>query len=86
MPNVTVADTSCLILFNKIGELNLLYKVFNKLYITEDVFNEFNQTIPDWIEIANPTSDIHKGLSSYLDIGEATASDFYSTFFWFSCG
>ncbi|MEX0663000.1 MAG: DUF3368 domain-containing protein [Balneolaceae bacterium] len=73
MPNVIVSDTSCLILFYKIGEFDLLKKVFDKLHITETVQKEFNQPIPDWIEIVEPTTNLHQGLSSYLDKGEATA-------------
>lgn len=73
MPKVTVSDTSCLILFYKIGELELLKKLFGKLHITETVSKEFNQPIPDWFEAVNPTSNLEKGLSSYLDLGEATS-------------
>jgi len=73
MPNVIVSDTSCLILFYKIGEFDLLKKVFGKLHITETVQKESNQPIPDWIEIVEPTTNLHQGLSSYLDKGEATA-------------
>jgi predicted nucleic acid-binding protein len=73
MPNVIVSDTSCLILFYKIEEFDLLKKVFGKLHITETVQEEFNQPIPDWIEIVEPTTNLHQGLSSYLDKGEATA-------------
>jgi len=73
MPSVIVSDTSCLILFFKIGELELLKKLFGTLHITETVQKELNQPIPDWIEVVEPTKDLHKGLSSYLDKGEATA-------------
>lgn len=73
MPSVIVSDTSCLILFYKIGELDLLKKLFGKLHITEAVLSEFHQSIPDWIEVVNPTSNIDKGLASYLDLGEATS-------------
>jgi len=73
MPNVIVSDTSCLILFYKIGELDLLKKLFGKLHITESVLTEFNQKIPDWIEVVELTTNLQRGLSSYLDKGEATA-------------
>jgi len=73
MPSVIVSDTSCLILFYKIGELDLLKKLFGKLHITDTVLKEFNQQIPDWIEVVELTMDLQKGLSSYLDKGEATA-------------
>lgn len=73
MPGVTVSDTSCLILFYKIGELDILKKLFGKLYITDTVLKEFNQPIPDWIESVHLTTDKYKGLSDYLDAGEATS-------------
>lgn len=73
MPNVTVSDTSCLILFYKIGKLELLKKLFGKIHITETVSSEFNQSLPDWVEVKNPSSSLDKGLSGYLDSGEATS-------------
>jgi len=73
MPGIIVSDTSCLILFNKIGELELLKKLFGKLHITDTVLNEYKQPVPDWINIVNLKTDIHKGLSGFLDPGEATS-------------
>jgi predicted nucleic acid-binding protein len=63
MPNVIVSDTSCLILFYKIGELDLLKKLFGNLHITEIVLKEFNQPVPEWIEVVQLKTDVHKGLS-----------------------
>lgn len=73
MPKVTVSDTSCLILFYKIGELDLLKKVFGHILITEIVSEEFKKELPEWVEVTNPQSDLHKGLLSVLDPGEATS-------------
>jgi len=73
MPGAIVSDTSCLILFYKIGELDLLKKLFGKLHITDTVLKEFNQPVPDWIEVVQLKTDAHKGLSGYLDAGEATS-------------
>jgi predicted nucleic acid-binding protein len=78
MPNVIVSDTSCLILFYKIGELDLLKKLYGKLHITDTVLKEFNQPVPNWIEIVQLKTDVHKGLSGYLDAGEATSIAFAS--------
>jgi predicted nucleic acid-binding protein len=68
MPGVIVCDTSCLILFYKIGELDLLKKLFGKLHITDTVLKELNQPVPDWIDIVQPKTDVHRGLSGYLDV------------------
>ncbi|MFO7800043.1 DUF3368 domain-containing protein [Rhodohalobacter sp.] len=76
MPSVIVSDTSCLILFYKIGELDLLKKLYGKLHITDTVLKEFNQPVPNWIEIVQLKTDVHKGLSGYLDTGEATSIAF----------
>jgi predicted nucleic acid-binding protein len=73
MPGITVSDTSCLILFNKIEELELLKKLFGKIYITETVLKEFNQPVPDWIEILQLKSEVQKSLSGFLDPGEASS-------------
>jgi len=73
MPSVTVSDTSCLILFYKIGELELLKKLNGTIHISETVLKEFNQPVPEWIEVVKPKTDVQRGLSSYLDPGEATA-------------
>lgn len=80
MPSVIVSDTSCLILFYKIGELDLLKKLFGKLHITDTVLKEFDQPVPDWLEIVQPKTDVYKGLSSYLDPGEATSIALASEF------
>jgi predicted nucleic acid-binding protein len=73
MPSVIVSDTSCLILFYKIGELDLLKELFGKIHITDIVLKEFNRPVPDWIEVSELKTDVHKGLSGYLDAGEATS-------------
>lgn len=73
MPSVIVSDTSCLILFYKIGEFDLLKNLFGKLHITDTVLKEFNKPVPNWIEIVQLKTDVHKGLSGYLDAGEATS-------------
>jgi predicted nucleic acid-binding protein len=73
MPSVIVSDTSCLILFNNIGELELLKKLFGTIHVSETVLKEFNQPVPAWFVVVKPKTDMHRGLSSYLDPGEATA-------------
>ncbi len=73
MPKVIVSDTSCLILFHKIGELELLHQTFNQLIITDTVLLEFNKPIPKWIKVVNPSSKLHIGLEKFIDPGEATS-------------
>lgn len=73
MPDATVSDTSCLILFYKIGELELLKNVFGNILVTETVSKEFKKELPKWVEVVLPQSNLHKGISSVLDPGEATS-------------
>ncbi|MFH5884681.1 DUF3368 domain-containing protein [Halalkalibaculum sp. DA3122] len=73
MPDAIVSDTSCLILFYKIGELELLKNVFGNILVTEIVSKEFKKELPEWVEIVPLQSNLHKGLSSVLDPGEATS-------------
>ena len=73
MPGVIVCDTSCLILFHKIGEMDLLEKLFGRVTVTKTVVKEFNQRIPDWIDVVEPTTHIQKRLAGYLYSGEASA-------------
>lgn len=73
MPKIIVADTSCLILFEKINALNLLKKVYGQIYITETVRAEYDQEVPGWIKVVPPATNIQKGLSAILDSGEATS-------------
>lgn len=73
MQKIIVSDTSCLILFYKIGEFELLQKIFGHIIITEKVFTEFKRPIPEWIQVINPTTNLHLGLQGFLDPGEATS-------------
>lgn len=74
MPKIIISDTSCLIILSKIGELELLYNLYGKIYTTIDIAIEFGETLPDWIEIvtvANKQSQ--KILELQIDRGESSA-------------
>jgi predicted nucleic acid-binding protein len=66
MPNVTVADSSCLILLSKIGQIELLKKLFGELTITKTVAEEFNKPLPAWIKVVTSDSGEIKGLASTI--------------------
>ena len=52
MPNVIViTDTSCLIALTKINVLHLLQKLFDSVVITEEIYMEFGEPLPEWIEV-----------------------------------
>jgi predicted nucleic acid-binding protein len=80
MPSVTVVDTSCLILFSKIGRLNnLLQKLFEKITITQTVADEYKNPLPQWVKTVGVDTIETKGLASFLDLGEASSIAFASS-------
>lgn len=74
MQSVIISDTSCIILLDKIGELNLLNKLFGQITITQEIADEFKNELPDWFKIENPTNRTYQRiLEASLDRGEASA-------------
>jgi predicted nucleic acid-binding protein len=74
MQKTILSDTSCLIILNKIGELELVHRVFGKIVITDDVANEYGLQLPEWISIRNPQNKKYKQiLEASVDKGEASA-------------
>ena len=69
---IVIADTSCFILLDNIGELNLLKLLFGHVITTTVIANEFGTDLPDWVEIR---SVINIAFQATLDIdpGEASA-------------
>ncbi len=77
MQKVIVSDTSCLILLDKIGELNLLNRLFGTIIITQEITDEFKKELPNWVRIENPVNKTYqKILETSLDRGEASAIAF----------
>ncbi len=74
MPNIIISDTSTLILFQKIEELDILQKVYKELIVTSEVVEEYGEELPDWI-IIKPVSDkkYQRLLETQIDYGEASA-------------
>jgi predicted nucleic acid-binding protein len=74
MKKIIISDTSCLILLDKIGELNLLNQLFKTITITAEIAEKFNKTLLHWILIENPVNkNYQKILEATLDKGEASA-------------
>lgn len=72
--NFIISDTSCLILFNKIGELQLLKEISGEVFITNTVKEEFGKELPTWIKIKDPDDGRYQKLVEMeLDKGEASA-------------
>ena len=74
MPTTIVSDTSCLILLEKIGELELLHSVFGEIVITNNVASEYRLALPEWIVVKNLSNQtFQRILHANIDIGEASA-------------
>lgn len=71
---IVIADTSCFILLDKIGEIQLLKKIFSSIATTQTIATEFGNSLPDWI-IVLPVQNIslQKFLEIEIDAGEASA-------------
>lgn len=75
MPKVLViANTSCLVILEKIHELSLLHKVYNQVITTPEVQLEFGKPLPDWILIeAVKDKKYQRFIETQLDLGESSA-------------
>lgn len=71
---IIIADTSCLILLNKIDAVDLLNQVAEEIYITPTIKVEFGKKLPNWIKVKAPKNKNFKEvLELDLDPGEASA-------------
>lgn len=74
MPKIIISDTSCLIILNKIGELDLLCQLYNTVTITRDNLLEFGEQLLDWIEVQQAKDQYRQQLlEMQIDKGEASA-------------
>lgn len=72
MRNV-ISNTSCLIALSNIKRLDLLNKVYGRVFITPEVASEFGEGLPNWVDIKfveDPTKT--KLISASLDLGESS--------------
>ncbi len=74
MHKTIISDTSCLILLDKIGELEILNKLFGNITTTSEVAAEFGQLLPSWFEIRDPSDKNYQSIiETSVDKGEASA-------------
>ncbi|AYL96741.1 DUF3368 domain-containing protein [Mucilaginibacter celer] len=69
---VVIADTTCFILLDKIGELELLKSLFGNVLTTQIIADEFGSPLPDWI-IVKEVENLYFQASLDIDKGEASA-------------
>ena len=74
MHKTIISDTSCLIILDKIGELEILNKLFGVITTTGEVANEYGQELPSWFEIREPSDRNYQSIiEASVDKGEASA-------------
>jgi predicted nucleic acid-binding protein len=74
MPPNIIADTSCLVLLEKINRLDILSKLFGEITITSVITDEFGSALPKWIEVKDTGDKKYETLISMdVDPGEASA-------------
>jgi predicted nucleic acid-binding protein len=72
--SVVIADTTCFILLEKIGELELLKSVFGNIITTSVIADEYGQPLPEWVEIRDViNTHLLDTLKIEVDAGEASA-------------
>lgn len=74
MHKTIISDTSCLIILDKIGELEILNKLFGIITTTAAVANEYGKQLPSWFEIREPSDRNYISIiEASVDKGEASA-------------
>jgi len=69
-----IADTSCLIVLEKINMLYLLKELYGTILVTEEVAGEYGDEVAEWIKIRQvqdrKTLEV---ISAFVDLGEASS-------------
>lgn len=69
-----ICDTSCFIVLSKIGELELLQKIYNQIITTPEILEEFGKRLPEWVMIKEVTDNYRQQiLEMQIDKGESSA-------------
>ena len=74
MPKVIISDTSCFIVLSKIGELELLRKLNERIITSTEIAMEFGEPLPNWVEILSVNNRARlEILGVNIDLGESSA-------------
>lgn len=74
MHKTIISDTSCLILLDKIGELDILNKLYGTISTTPEVAEEYGEILPSWFEIKQTSDKTYQSfIENSVDKGEASA-------------
>jgi predicted nucleic acid-binding protein len=74
MHKTIISDTSCLILLDKINELDILHRLFGSVTTTPEIAEEFGKPLPSWVGIQHcADKDYQSSIEATVDSGEASA-------------
>jgi len=74
MPDFVIADASVLIIFDKLECIDILQKIYQNIFTTPEISQEFNKPLPEWIKIESIQDQKYlKFIRTRVDLGEATA-------------
>ena len=74
MPKIIISDTSCFIALTKIGEMDLLRKLYGDVYTTAELADEFAEPLPKWVIIRSAVDKYRQTiLEVQIDRGESSA-------------
>ena len=78
LSEAVIADASCFILLDKIGELELLQQVFDQVVTTPEIAAEYGKQLPNWVCIEQVENTLLlKENAEKVDLGEASAITLY---------
>ena len=72
MPKI-ISNTSCLIILDNIDRLDILQKLYQRIYLTEEVAQEYGKPLENWMTVI-PVNDKNylRILNTSVDLGEAS--------------
>jgi predicted nucleic acid-binding protein len=72
MPKI-ISNTSCLIIFDNINSLDILQKLYQHIYLTEEVAEEYGKPLESWMNIITVKDKNYlRILNTTVDLGEAS--------------
>jgi predicted nucleic acid-binding protein len=72
MPNI-ISNTSCLVILDNINELAILQKLYQHIYVTEEVAQEYGKPLENWMNIMTVNDRNYlRILDTIVDLGEAS--------------
>jgi predicted nucleic acid-binding protein len=72
MPKI-ISNTSCLILLDNINALDILQKLYQNIYLTEEVAQEYGKPLENWMNVVTVKDKNYlRILNASVDLGEAS--------------